>query len=184
MKIKPLYSLALFLIVFQGFAQDESTHEAFHPHHSVGFIISHTNIKKGVTSTGDNKWLSLPSWAINYNYKFKPKWAIGLHSDIVTETFEVEEHLKNDEINEILERSFPVASALMLSYKPGKHFGFMIGSGGEFSHTGNLFLIRVGVEYGYHLTKKWELNGNITNDLKINAYNSWAIGMGLTRVFH
>jgi hypothetical protein len=182
MNIKPFFCLLLFFTVIQGFAQNEITSEKFHPHHSIGFIISHTNIKKGITSSGDNKWLSLPSWAINYNYKFKPKWAIGLHTDIVTETFEVEEHLKTAS-NEILERSFPIASAVMLSYKPGNHFSFMTGCGGEFSHTGNLFLIRIGVEYGYHLNKKWELNGNITNDLKINAYNSWAIGMGVTKVF-
>ncbi len=25
----------------------------------------------------------------------------------------------------------------------------MLGSGGEFAHTGNLFLVRVGIEYGY-----------------------------------
>lgn len=71
----------------------------------------------------------------------------------------------------------------MLSYKPGKHFSYMLGSGGEFAHTGNLFLVRVGVEYGFHISKDWELNGNITNDLKINAYNSWALGMGVTKVF-
>lgn len=184
MRIKQLFLLLMLLFYIQGFAQEESAGKKFKPYHSIGIIISHTNIKKGVSSSGDSKWLSLPSWAINYNYKFKPKWAIGLHSDIVTETFEVEEHLKSSGNNEILERSYPIATAIMVSYKPGNHFSFMSGCGGEFSHTGNLFLIRIGVEYGYHLNKKWEINANITNDLKINSYNSWAIGMGLTRVFH
>jgi hypothetical protein len=146
-------------------------------------MMSHTQISQGVQSDGNNKWLSLPSWGINYNYKFSPKWAVGLHTDIVVEDFAVEEHLKSSN-GEVLERSYPVATAVMFSYKPGKHFSYMLGSGGEFAHTGNLFLLRVGIEYGYHLSNNWELNANLTNDLKVNAYNSWAIGFGIARVLH
>jgi lipopolysaccharide assembly outer membrane protein LptD (OstA) len=101
----------------------------------------------------------------------------------VTETFKVEEHLNNNNVQTI-ERSFPLSSVLMTSYRPGKHFSYLIGVGGEFSHTGNLFLWRVGVEYGYEINEKWEINGNLTNDLKINSYNSWAIGLGITRVIN
>lgn len=163
--------------------QDDDGHDTFHPHHTLGLMISHTQISEGVQSDGHRKWLSLPSWALNYNYKFSRKWAIGLHNDIVVEDFAVEEHLKSGDENTVLERSYPIASAVMASFKPGKHFSFLAGAGGEFAHTGNFFLIRIGAEYGYHINKNWELNANITNDLKINAYNSWAIGMGITRVF-
>lgn len=161
----------------------EDSHDTFSPHHTLGFMISHTQVSQGVQTNGNKKWLSLPSWALNYNYKFSPKWAVGLHNDIIVEDFVVQEHLKSSGGGETLERSYPVASALMASYKPGKHFSFMLGAGGEFAHTGNLFLIRIGAEYGYHISKKYELNANITNDLKINAYNSWAIGLGVTRIF-
>lgn len=163
------------------FAQD-TEHSPFHPHHTLGVMISHTQVSQGIQANGNKKWLSLPSWGINYNYKFSPKWAIGLHNDIIVEDFAVEEHLKSNG-GKILERSYPIASALMASYKPGKHFSFMGGAGGEFAHTGNLFLVRVGAEYGYHLTKDYEVNANITNDLRINAYNLWAIGMGITKIF-
>ena len=27
----------------------------------------------------------------------------------------------------------------------------------------------------------WELVANITNDLKVDAYNSWSIGLGIAR---
>lgn len=171
----------LFFFGSDIFAQ-EIEHTQFYPHHSLGLMISHTQISQGIQSDGDKKWLSLPSWAINYNYKFSPKWAVGLHSDIIVEDFAVEEHLKSSG-NKTLERSYPIACAVMASYKPGKYFSFMAGAGGEFAHTGDLFLVRVGVEYGYHLSKDYEINANITNDLKINAYNSWAIGLGVTRIF-
>jgi hypothetical protein len=177
------YTLLVFLtFILQTYAQEEAQKQ-FQSQHTLGLIISHTNVSKGVDVNGDRKWLSLPSWAINYNYKFSPHWAIGLHNDIITETFEVEEHLSNKNVQTI-ERSYPLASVLMASYKPGKHFSCLLGSGGEFSHTGNLFLLRVGVEYGYEINEKWEINANLTNDFKINSYNSWAIGFGLTRVLN
>ncbi len=182
MKFIQLLTFGLFFLTTIASAQ-ESNHEVFKPHHTLGLMISHTQVNQGVQSNGDKKWLSLPSWAINYNFKFSQKWAIGLHTDIIVEDFAVEEHLDSSSEG-ILERSYPIASAVMFSYKPGKHFSYMLGTGGEFAHTGNLFLFRIGVEYGYDISKDWELNANITNDLKVNAYNSWAIGLGVTKVFH
>jgi hypothetical protein len=161
-------------------AQEKANH-TFHPHHTLGIVVSHTQVSQGIQN-GDRKWLALPSWGINYNYKFSPKWAIGLHNDIIVESFTVTNHLKSGAGSEELERSYPIASAIVASYKPGKHFSFLMGSGGEFSHTGNLFLIRIGLEYGYHMNNKWELNANIVNDLRWNAYNSFAIGLGVTRI--
>ena len=170
-----------FVLITTTFAQQEQ-HPKFKSYHTLGFLISHTQINQGIQADGNKKWLSLSSWAINYNYKFSSKWAIGLHNDIVLEDFAVEEHLKSSEA-EVLQRSYPIASAVMVTYKPGKHFSYMLGSGGEFARTGNLFLVRVGIEYGYDITKDWELNASVTNDIKINAYNSWAVGLGVTKVF-
>jgi hypothetical protein len=182
-KMKNIFSLIAFVFFSLQIQAQEAHHSDFKPHHTLGLIISHTQISQGIQADGKKKWLSLPSWGINYNYKFSAKWAIGLHNDIVVEDFIVEEHLKSSN-SSTLERSYPIASAVMISYKPGKAFSFLLGSGGEFAHTGNLFLVRVGVEYGYHISKDWELNAVLANDLKINAYNSWAIGFGITRVFH
>lgn len=161
----------------------EQHHDDFKPHHTLGLMISHTQISQGIQGDGRRKWLSLPSWGLNYNYKFSAQWAVGLHTDIIVEDFAVTEHLKSS-AGTTLQRSYPIGSAVMFSYKPGKHFSYLLGSGGEFAHTGNLFLVRIGAEYGYHISNNWELNANLTNDLKINAYNSWAIGVGITRVFH
>lgn len=181
--MKNILSITAFIFLSFQMQSQETPHLDFHPHHSLGIVISHTQINQGIQANGNKKWLSLPSWGINYNYKFSPKWAVGLHNDIVVEDFVVEEHLKSAD-GKTLERSYPIASAIVVSYKPGKYFSFLLGSGGEFAHTGNLFLFRVGVEYGHYISKDWELNAVLTNDLKINAYNSWAIGLGITRVFH
>lgn len=177
-------AVVLLLQIFFGtssFAQ-EGGHEVFHAHHKLGLMIGHTQVSEGVDENGRKKWLALPSWSINYNYQFNKKWAIGLHSDIITETFKVEDHL-NGENNTVIERSKPVATAIMASFKPGKHFNYLLGAGGEFASSANYFLIRVGLEYEYHLNHSWEFNACIANDLKVNAYNSFTIGMGITKVF-
>lgn len=157
-----------------------ATPSGFHPNHTISLIMSHTQISQGIQNNGKRKWLSLPSWGLNYNYVFHPKWAIGLHSDIIVEDFVVEQHLKSSN-NENLERSYPIASAIVGSFKPGKHFAYLLGTGGEFAHTGNFFLIRVGIDFSMHITQKWEMNAVIANDYKFNAYNSWGIGLGITK---
>jgi len=160
-------------------AQEEKEHEEqkefAEKKHSIALVLSHTQITEGIED-GKKEWISLPSWGIDYNYEINEKWGIGLHNDIVVESFIVE-HNDGTEI----ERSSPFASTIVGLFKPGKHISFVLGAGGEFSKEENLFLIRAGVEYGYRIHDDWELVANITNDLKVNAYNSWSIGIGIAR---
>lgn len=58
----------------------------------------------------------------------------------------------------------------------------MLGAGGEFAKSVSFFMVRIGLEYGFHINKKWELNMNLINDLKINGYNSFSYGIGITRI--
>lgn len=144
--------------------------------HSFSFVISHTQINEGFDEDGKKQWLSLPSWGINYNYIISTNWSLGLHTDIIVEDFKVENSSRN---NSILERSYPIASALVASYKPGKYFSYLFGSGTEIAKGENFFLVRVGLEYGLHINHQWEVIANIINDYKFDAYNSWSIGMGI-----
>lgn len=180
--IKTVFLFLLGLSFLQIVAQEthDDADKTYHPHHTVSLFVSHTQISQGIQNNGKRKWLSLPSWGLNYNYVFHPKWAIGLHSDIIVEDFAVEEHLKSSS-NETLQRSYPIASAIVGSFKPGKHFAYLLGAGGEFAQTGNFFLIRVGIDYTIHIAQSWEMNAVVANDYKFNAYNSWAIGMGITK---
>ncbi len=175
---KLLLNLILLLCITFVNAQEKKDHEEKeYPErkHSIALIISHTQIAEGVEN-GEKKWISLPSWGIDYNYEISERWAIGLHNDIVVESFVVE-HNDGTEI----ERSSPFASAVVGMFKPIKNFSLVLGAGGEFSKEENLFLIRAGIEYGYLIHNNWELIANITNDLKINTYNSWSIGFGIAR---
>jgi len=48
----------------------------------------------------------------------------------------------------VVERSFPIAPAVMGFYKPTEHWSFGLGMGGEFEKEENYLLNRVAVEYG------------------------------------
>jgi hypothetical protein len=173
----------------------EEHHEGHHKKHAISFVISHTHIKSGVKNdTGDN-WIALPSFAINYNYSFNEKWAIGLHNDIIVEEFIVEDKResghtetfnkqKNEEV-EIpgIERSRPLASAIMVTFKPFKHIAFLAGGGMEFSKEENFGLIRFGMEFPFHIPNNWEIFGVTAYDINIDAYNSFTFGIGIAKLF-
>ncbi len=184
--LKKVFFLAvlLFLSVFGSkCTAQEKEGKAFIPHHQIGISINHVHVFEGRDNEGNREVLSLPAWGIDYTFQFHEKWAIGLHTDFVIEKFKVEKVYANDEDNETVERSYPVAPALMGIYKPNEHWSFLLGFGGEFAKEENYFLTRVGTEYGYELPKNWEIFGTLSYDLKWNAYDSWGIGLGIAKNF-
>ena len=180
MKNTLLNILLLLFVVFVN--AQEKEHEKSEEHsekkHSIAVLVSHTQIAEGIKGEG-KKWISVPSWGIDYNYEINERWAVGLHNDIIVESFIVE-HSDGTE----LERSSPIATAVVGMFKPIKNFSLLLGAGGEFSKEENLFLIKAGIEYGHRILQdNWEIIASLTNDLKIDAYNSWNIGFGIARRF-
>tara|TARA_R110002012_G_scaffold321809_1_gene551543 strand:+ start:46909 stop:47451 length:543 start_codon:yes stop_codon:yes gene_type:complete len=162
------------------FIQAQEADEDKPKKHAIQFLLGHTQIQESVHENGNKTWLSVPSFELNYNFELTEKWSIGLHTDIVVEDFSVENY--SDE-NTIIKRSKPIAPAIVTSYKFCNNFSALIGFGGEFSKEENFALVRLGIEYSYEFHEIWELVSNITNDLKIDAYNSFSIGIGVARKF-
>jgi hypothetical protein len=164
-------------------AQESEEKEVFHPHHQIGISINHVHVFEGRDDEGNKEVLTLPAWAIDYTYHLSEKWAIGLHTDIIIEKFKVEKNLEGGEDKETVERSYPIAPALMGIYKLNEHWSFLLGMGGEFAKEEDYLLTRAGVEYGYELPKGWEVFGTFSYDIKWNAYDSWGIGLGIAKNF-
>ena len=175
-KLLPLYFFMAFFFSVQGFAQEE---ESSGHHQTLGVSISHVNIFNGVDNS-ENKLISLPAWGIDYNYWFNEKWGLGLHTDITVDKFTVDENLGDDAP---LERSFPIAPAVMGMRKFGNHT-IMFGLGGEFEKNESLFLNRLGYEYGIEVSEKWEVGAAINYDFRWNAYDSYTISIGVSRVLN
>jgi len=153
--------------------------------HAISFILSHTHIQSGVNNSRGDNWIAAPSFGINYTYLINEKWGIGLHTDIITEEFVVMN--KNIQIedgeDEVIERSYPIASAIMLTYKPFKHIAFLAGGGMEFSKEENFSLVRLGVEAPFEIPGDWEIFGSFTYDINIDAYDSINFGIGISKLF-
>ena len=162
--------------------------------HSIGFMMSHTHIDTAVKDDSGNSLLALPSFAINYNYNFNEKWALGLHNDIIIEEFVVSGNsnsghqsetinLKNNNEGETIDRGKPVSSAIMVTYKPYKHLAILAGGGMEFSKHKDFAVVRLGLEAPFHIPGDWEIFGNVSFDININAYNSLSFGLGIAKLF-
>jgi hypothetical protein len=177
-------AIALLATVENGYAQEqhstETTH-AFKPTHSVGLAIGHAHVFEGRDAEGNKKKLALPLWGIDYNFQFAPKWMLGLHTDIIIETFEVEKHLENGGSGEVVERNYPVAPAIMGFFKPDHHWNLGFGFGGEFAGGENYVLNRAAIEYGVNIRKGWEVFGALQYDIRWQAYDTWTIGIGIAK---
>jgi hypothetical protein len=162
---------------------EEMEEEPFRPHHNITLVINHANVREGVAE-GRNRWLALPGWGLNYDFRFHPRWAIGLHTDLITEEFKVSRHIDGEE-GEVIDRNFPVAPALIGSFFFGKRrrWGVVFGPGVELSSGESFFLTRAGMEYAYELPKGWELVAEFAYDIKWDAYDSLAFGLGISKSF-
>jgi len=164
--------------------RESGDEEVFFPYHSIALILGHANVREGVAE-GNKRWLGLPSWSLDYNYNFHPRWSIGLHTDLILEEFVVERHLQGGEEREAIERSFPVAPAVIATYKLDKrrHWGLLFGPGVEFASGESFFLTRVGIEYAAELPREWEILASLVYDAKWNAYDSFILGIGVAKAF-
>ena len=142
--------------------------------------MSHSFISQGKID-GDREWLAVPSLALNYNYKISEKWSIGLHNDIIIESFVVE-HEEPDE--DILEREHPISNLIVGSYKLSEPWSLAFGAGAEWEKNETFALLRFGTEYGLELkNESLELLFAFNYDLLIDAYDSFNLGIGIAKRF-
>ena len=139
--------------------------------------LGHTHISEGQVD-GKTQWLVAASWSVNYDYWLSNKWALGLQTDLILEDFLIE-----DADKEIIERKRPLAVVPVGIYKPGKHFSFLAGAGIEIAEGKNLGLTRLGIEYGAHIPKNWEIGVALVWDNKWNYYNSWGMAFTISKIW-
>jgi hypothetical protein len=146
--------------------------------HKFTVLLSHAQLSKGIDPVyGKRQWHALPAWCVDYDYIMNRRWMIGVHSDIITETYEVESY-----DNKTLKRTHPLSASVVGSYTFAKRWAFMLGAGGEFAHEGNYFLTTLGIEYEYELPDNFELIGSANYQLKWDAYDTYLIGIGISKI--
>jgi hypothetical protein len=156
---------------------DEAHHELKPPFHKLSFVTANSLINH-VNSDNTNGLRLVPVYGLNYDYMFHQKWAVGFHSDIIIQQFQVETHHGQEEII----RENPVALCGVVIYKPHPKFGILGGYGIEIESHKNLQILRFGIDYGIHLPKNWELGFLIEYDYKIKSYGSLMFGFSFSKL--
>lgn len=125
-----------------------------------------------------DKILVVPTFGLNYDFIFHPKFGIGCHTDILLQQFKVEKHQDKQAII----RDNPIALCGMFVYKPWHQMCVVAGYGQEFEKHENLHMVRFGVEYEIPIRKNWELSFDLEYDYKFNTYGSLMFGVGFRKL--
>ena len=181
-----IIAFVIFLIVITPYSlaqQAEMSHNNQHaehegPGHRVTLVMAYSVLKNHVDESTNNI-LVVPTFGLNYDFFFHQKWGVGLHSDIVLQQFKVEKHDGHAE----LIRENPVAVCVVGLFKPLPSLTLIAGYGIELEKHENIQLLRLGVEYGFHLPGNWELGFALEFDKKFDTYNSWVFGAGFSKLF-
>jgi hypothetical protein len=180
-----LFGICIGVTFGQETEPEEKVHDSHHPgqrvrehhKHSLSLLLAHTHILNAVDK-GGIRGINRPSWMVAYNYSLSERWALGLHGDIIVETFEVEAHGSGSE-EELLERKYPVSLVGAASYKVIDHLAVQVGGGFETDGSETFGLVRFGLEPFMRLSSRIELLFNLSYDIKIDAYDNWTIGFGI-----
>lgn len=158
-------------------ARSHEEHHGMKGAHRLTLGLGHTHVSQGIIN-GKREWLTLPSWSLNYDYWFSNKWAAGLQTDLILETFVIE-----DKEGVEFERTRPVTLVPVAIFKPGKRLSILAGVGGEFAKEHDFMLTRLGFEYGFHIPGNWEVGAALVWDNKWNYYNSWGLAFTFSKIW-
>lgn len=140
----------------------------------VALLIGHTVIPAGHTT----ERAIIPSWGLDIEYWPSAHWGIGWHNDLEIESFLVESNQRG-----AVERQYPLVSTLDVLWKPWKGLVLQLGPGVELERKDNLWLVRWGLEYEFHLDHQWDLAPSFFYDTRHAAYDTWTLALGVGKRF-
>lgn len=168
-------------VLLLGFAQtvlsQELQNEPYHKHR-LTIMMANSHIPAADNVDSQDAVFIVPTWGFDYDYWLSPKWAVGLHNDLVLQQYKIEK--KGNE--GIIERSFPVSVSGVGIFRPWKNWAFVAGVGREFEKNESFNLYTLGVEYGIELPRDWELSFNLIYENKLETYDSWLFGIGFSKI--
>ena len=159
-------------------AQEKKGEESEKGTQQLSLMLSHSHISNGIDEDGNRTWIAMPSWGFDYFYWVSNTWSVGLSTDVILDNFKVQ----NKEGNGEIERSFPFAAVPSVKFKPFAHSSFALGMGGEFASEGNYALTRITYELGWEIPHGWEISGSLAYDIKWNGYDTWTLGVVISRM--
>ncbi|MCU0369094.1 MAG: hypothetical protein MUF39_09720 [Cyclobacteriaceae bacterium] len=167
-----LLLVLLFFIANNALAQ-ETAEEEFKPKIRGAIMMANSHVPKSFE--GDKKIAIIPTWGVDVDYFFHPRWSVAIQSDIKLQDFEVKVEDKE------LERINPVALAGVIHYHALRHWSFYVGPGIELEKSENLFLVRAGTEYSFEISEDFEIALNLLYENKDDVYDTWTFGIAFNK---
>jgi len=174
-------SAAFLLFSSASYAQQQPVQSQAEEHEELkhfrgSVVLYHTYI--GTKTIEGKDLLIVPSIGLDLEYWFSHTWGIGSHNDLELISFEVEE-----EEGTFFERETPVLLTLDALWKPWRGLVVLTGPGIELEKEENFFVVRTGLEYELELGSHWDVSPTIFYDSRIDAYDTFSIGIGIGKHF-
>jgi hypothetical protein len=167
-----LLSMCLLLYAGVSLAQENEDAEQ-KPKIRGAIMMANSHVPKSFE--GNKKVAIIPTWGVDVDYFFHPRWSAAMQADIMLQDFEVK--VEDQE----LERNMPVALVGVIHYHALRHWSFYMGPGVELEKSENLFLVRAGSEYSYEISKDFEIALNLIYENKEEVYDTWTFGIAFNK---
>ena len=166
--------LCMLLLLAAGVTlAQEKEEEEFKPKIRGAIMMANSHVPKSYE--GDKKVAIIPTWGVDVDYFFHPRWSVAIQSDIKLQDFEVKVEDKE------LERNMPVALVGVLHYHALRHWSFFAGPGIELEKNENFFLVRAGTEYSFEISENFEIALNLIYENKDEVYDTWTFGIAFNK---
>jgi len=173
--MKKILLISLLMVLF--FSPAQAQEEDSKPHQpKIRGAVMMANSHVPQSTNGDKKVAIIPTWGFDVDYFFHPRWSVAFQGDIKLQSFEIEHE------GVALEKSYPVAFAGVIHYHALRHWSFYAGPGYELEKTENLFFVRLGTEYSFEITEKFEIALNLAYENKQEVYDAWTFGIAFNKV--
>lgn len=183
MQPKILLFVIIYFMLYQSFGQTEiaevMTQESVKNSVRLSVGVGHAYVKKGEEHT---EGISTAYFYLDVDYWLSEHIAAGVQTDLILENYMVEEH-NVGESSMTYEHHIPVSFVPVFIYRPFHHILLIGGYGYEFGDEENYSLARGGIEYGIELPKKFEFGISAVYDVKVNTYDTWVFGLGISKFF-
>lgn len=116
----------------------------------------------------------VPSIGIDYKRRISEKWALALFTDLELDHYLI--------IDKDFERERAFIAVLGANYEIAEGLGSFAGAGAEFEKNESLWILRLGIEYGFNLGKNWVMVPSIFCDWK-EQYTTFSSSIGVSYKF-
>lgn len=166
------------MTVSTAFGQEHSGSHDEHARHRIGALIGHTWIPLGFLPNIEQGFLAVPTWGLAYDFRVSERWALGIHTELETATYVIEETNGVE-----LERERPFKVILATAYNPWKALVIEAGFGRELEKNESFWVYRLGAAYEIEISKGWDLAPGFIFDFKEDIYTSVTFGLQVGKKF-